>query len=51
VLFESGGLYSWSYLVEWISFLIDSPLFNAQRISFARVALGLDSPLGTTLEA
>jgi sialidase-1 len=47
VLFESGGKYGWSCLVEWISFLADSPLFFAQRISFARVVLGSDSPLGT----
>jgi sialidase-1 len=46
VLFESGGKYGWSCLVEWISFVADSPLFYAQRISFARVVLGSDSPLG-----
>jgi len=45
VLFESGGAFWWSPLVEWIGYLIESPLWFAQRISFARVSLGPASPL------
>jgi len=48
VLFESGGAFWWSGLLEWIGYFFDSPLWFAQRISFARVSLGPASPLASS---
>jgi len=47
VLFESGGAFWWSGLLEWIGYIVDSPLWFAQRITFARVSLGPASPLAS----
>ena len=45
ILFESGGGSWWSRLAQWLCYFNDSPLCYAQRMSFARVALGPASPL------